>query len=208
MDLIDKAFPHNPDTEEIADRPGRRSTSSPFPTGHTAPHRPSVDAVSQPPPPDARSVDESRRIAAAQDLLARYAPGPVAEEAVATVQRAVAEATDDRARLRRVIADLQPDRVTADLKAALRGRTDPTADDTPRISALRRRYESVNRLQSQLDSVEELADGIIAELEALAAETVAARTAGTSAVTDEVLQRLADDATALAAAHREVEQLG
>ncbi len=54
------------------------------------------------------------------------------------VRRSVAEALVDRVRLQQVLAGLDPERATAELKAALRARVRPDEPDDQHIAALRR----------------------------------------------------------------------
>lgn len=119
------------------------------------------------------------------------------------VEVALDQAHRDLEALDAAIAGLDLDAATTELKAALRDRIDPMADDTPLIRSLRQRRESVIVLHNRRG---ELATGIeatIVDLEAFAARLVELSfvSAGSNADLGALVTRLNDDADALIAAH-------
>lgn len=153
-------------------------------------------------PTDGRAPWQDR-VDRARAVILGNRPGPVIENQLATVERSLVEAEGDRRHLRRTVADLQPERVSADLKAALRS---PDVSDTL-VTSLRRRHETVNDLLNRLDRLDQQVEATVADLETLAARTseIALRS-GTATAAREI-EQLGLDVEALAAAHREIEHL-
>ncbi len=158
----------------------------------------------QPPPPE---PPELERIDAAKARLSRFAPAST-EALIGDLRMAVADALADRERLRALIGELNPERIGAELKQALRERRDPSAEDDRRVASLRSRYESVSHLQNKLDEVEGNIATALVDLDTTVAEAAAAALASQeSGNVDRHLQQLKADTAALAAAHRELEHL-
>jgi hypothetical protein len=102
----------------------------------------------------AAAVESRRRY---RDLVAGLQPGPVRDRLAATGERvdagvtAVWSTAQRAGELERLLASLDPDRVTAEYKRAKR----TAADDPALEAALAQRFESVQRLLNALDDTEE-----------------------------------------------------
>ena len=118
-------------------------------------------------------------------------------------------ATADLAQLDGLIAELDPERATRELKEALRRRTrNPASVDDALIDTMRRRYETIHTLHDRRAALDARIERTIADIEALAARSVdlSHGSAGRGALGAE-LDRLHTDLTALEAAHRELDDL-
>ena len=151
------------------------------------------------PPPWKGRVDRARQ------LILSYDSSELTELRLAEIETALLQASRDKERLTDALAQLDPDRVAAELKEALRSRSDPTVPDTPVITTLRRRYESVHTLQDRLVSLENRIEVSLVDIEACAAAIIdSSLRAGGGAAARTHLDALHADAVALAAAHDEV----
>jgi hypothetical protein len=128
---------------------------------------------------------------------------------VVDVRRSVAEALVDRVRLQQVLAGLDPERATAELKAALRARSRPDEPDNPHIAALRRRHETIAAVRNRLDELTMSIERTLVDVDTLVAQSAAAAigSLGTAGSVDEHVNRLRDDVSALAEAHRQLSDL-
>jgi hypothetical protein len=154
------------------------------------------------PPPWQGRVDRAR------DLIRRYDSGELTQLRLDEIEAALAQASEDRQMLAETLEQLNPDRVAAELKQALRSRPDPTQPDTAIITTLRRRYESVHALQDRLGDLETRIEASLVDLEACAAAIIGSSLgAGGGTAMARHLDALHADAVALAAAHDEVAAL-
>lgn len=123
------------------------------------------------------------------------------------VDLALTQADHDLARLDSAIASLDATKATAELKAALRARPNPTDADTPLIASLRQRRETVTALQNRRDDLSDHVESTLVDLDALAAKIVELSfVAGASLRTsiDEQLRGLSSDIDALTRAHEQL----
>lgn len=128
------------------------------------------------------------------------------EARLVSVEAALIEATGDRVKLESALDGLGRGDAGASLKQALRRRPDPTAPDTPEIISLRRRFESVQRLENSLVDLDAKVAATLADLESYAADVVEANLTGSASARRHV-DSLTRDADALRAAHDELESL-
>lgn len=154
------------------------------------------------PPPWKGRTDRARK------LVLSYDNSELTRHRLDEIETALSQANRDKERLTGALAQLDPDRVAAELKRALRSRPDPTAPDTPVIETLRRRYESVHTLQDRLDSLETRIEMSLIDIEACAAAIINSSlgAAGGGAIRTH-LDALHADALSLAAAHDEIAAL-
>lgn len=151
------------------------------------------------PPPWKGRADRAR------DLILSYDSSDLTRLRLDEIEGALLQASQDKERLADAVGQLDPERVAAELKQALRARSDPTSPDTPVIMTLRRRYESVHALQDRLVSLEDRIEMSLVDIEACAAAIIdSSLRAGGSAAMRPHLDALHADALALAAAHDEV----
>jgi hypothetical protein len=145
----------------------------------------------------ADAVDSRRRY---HELVAGLRPGPVRDRLAATGERvdagvAAAWSTAQRAGdLERLLASLDPDRVTDEYKRAKR-----SADDPELEAALAQRFGSVQRLLNALDDTEERLRLLDARLSAAVARVAEVALVGGTG-TDEVgaeLETVVEELTAL-----------
>lgn len=150
------------------------------------------------------------RVAAARRIIeARRGDDDALRGRLATIEAAMEAATADLAQLGGLIAELDPERATRELKDALRRRTrDPASVDDALIETMRRRYETIHALEDRRGALEARIERTIADIEALAARSVELSHSidGRGALGAE-LDRLHEDLTALEAAHRELDEL-
>lgn len=150
------------------------------------------------------------RIAAARRIIERQRSDDAALHArLATIEQAMESATTDLAQLDELIAELDPERATRELKDALRRRTrDPASVDAALIDTMRRRYETIHALQDRRGALDARIERTVADIEALAARSIELSHSidGRGALGAE-LDRLHTDLTALEAAHRELDEL-
>lgn len=161
----------------------------------------------QPPPPQ---PPELVRLDAARERLAQGPGGSASTDAVLTdVRRSVAEALTDRARLQQVLIGLDPERATAELKAALRARARPDEPDNEHITALRQRHDTIAAVQNRLDELSAGIERTLVDVDTLVAQSAAAAigSLGTAGSIDDHVGRLRDDVSALAEAHRQLSDL-
>lgn len=160
------------------------------------------DRPAPPPPPWKIRFDNAVR------LIDQHSTDPQLEGRLTRAETALAEAVGDRQQLATTIAEFDPDRVTAELKAALRARPNITAPDTPLLKSLRQRHELLHGLRDRLEELDAGIERTLVDLENLAAGAISLSFDAPSAGSPETdLQRLNDDIAALAAAHREIAQL-
>lgn len=140
--------------------------------------------------------------------IADHGADPAALELIDQIDEAVATARDDRQKLQGSLVALDPERASAELKRALRARPSPTAPDTPEITALRKRYETIARLANRIEDIEIQISETLIDAETLAAQTIVTAIDRTEdAEFRRQLGALQRDATALADAHRAVADL-
>ncbi len=130
-------------------------------------------------------------------------PGHMIEHQLVAVERSLVEAEQDRANLGQAVAGLEPERVTAELKTALRS----PGVDQGLVDSLRRRHETVNDLLNRLDALDQRVERTVADLETLAARVSVGAVGRGSERARQELEQLELDVEALAAAHREIEHL-
>lgn len=147
---------------------------------------------------------ELEQVRAARDALAG---DPAALAVLDEVEASLEVALEDRDRLRASLVELDLDKATSELKAALHARPSVTVPDTPAIASLRQRYDTINVVRRRVRSVEDRIATTLIDLDTLRANVAAMPSfgAGSSA---ELSARLAGDAAALRAAHEELEGLG
>ena len=144
------------------------------------------------------------RVGTARASILANRPSPMIEHQLEAVERSLAEAADDRDRLRRATAGLDPARVTAELKAALRS---PDASE-PLVDSLRRRHEMVNDLLNRSDQLDQRIEATVTDLETLAARTTTLGLRGDDGEqARRELEQLNLDVELLAQAHRELDEL-
>ena len=90
------------------------------------------------------------RFDAARATMAAARPSAMIESQIGAVERSLQEADGDRQTLGHAIVGIDPDRVTAELKAALRS----GAGNDRLIASLRRRHETVNDLLNRLEQLD------------------------------------------------------
>jgi chromosome segregation ATPase len=150
------------------------------------------------------------RVSAARATVERRASVAFVAERFDDLERALHAAEADRTELASAIDELGADRVTGELKEALRElERRPDARGEARVAALRRRHETVHELRNRLDDLGARIDATVADLELLAARAVALsvdRQLGRHDLEAE-LTRLHDDLTALEHAHEELRDL-
>lgn len=100
----------------------------------------------QPPPPPP-GAPWRQRVTTARALIAHHRPDPATETRLDHVEAALDRAHRDQSAIRAALAHLDPQRVAAELEAALRA--SPRNDTL--ITTLRRRHETVHALHNQLD---------------------------------------------------------
>lgn len=166
---------------------------------------------SPPAPPPTPVFWWQPRLDAAWQLMARHGSERQRSESRRVLDRvsdALTEVSNDRASLAESIAQLDPDRVAAELKTALRARPDPTAPDDSRITSLRQRHELNHRLLDRLEALDAQIEQTLIDVDTLAARTVELSFAasGSDDFSGE-LARLNDDLVALTAAHAEIASL-
>lgn len=151
----------------------------------------------------------NERTAAARVTIARHDRRKTAATVVDDVDQALMHAVEDDHRLQQALADLDPDHSRAELKAALRARPDAMAVDTASIAALRQRHEAIADLENRLDGLRRDVDRLLIDLDTMVAQIVAASVAadGGDDGLAAHLQRVADEAAALEAAHAELRHL-
>lgn len=124
------------------------------------------------------------------------------------VSRTLTEASDDRTSLAASLQRLDPDRISSELKAALRARPDPTAPDSDMIRSLRERHELQHRLIDRLEALDARIEKTLIDVDTLAARSVElAFASSTRSGPDDDLRRLNDDLAALTRAHEELADL-
>ena len=148
------------------------------------------------------------RLAKARATIADHGADPAALDLIDEIDQAIATAREDQRKLEGSLAALDPDRATAELKAALRARPSPMAPDTPEIVALRKRYETIARLVNRVEDIDIQISGTLIDAETLAAQTIVTAIDRTEdAEFRRQLGALQRDAAALAAAHRDLADL-
>lgn len=140
----------------------------------------------------------------ARNLMLSYDRSDLTKLRLDEIEAALLQANEDKERLAHALAQLDPERVAAELKQALRSRPDPTAPDTQVIATLRRRYESVHALQDRLVALEGRIEVSVVDIEACAAAIIDSSLRAGGVAVRPHLDALHADALALAAAHDEV----
>jgi chromosome segregation ATPase len=156
--------------------------------------------AASPPPPWRGRVDAARRI-----IEGRRADDVATRARLDAVEEALIAATADLDELDDLIAQLDPDRATRELKDALRRRQrNPQGVDDALVATMQRRYETIHGLRDRRSALIDRIDRTVADLEGLAGRSVAIGRASRTAGDDE-LAALNDDLAALAAAHAELD---
>ncbi|MFN3218257.1 MAG: hypothetical protein ACE367_17320 [Acidimicrobiales bacterium] len=159
--------------------------------------------------PSAPEPPWKSRVAAARRIIERQRGDDATLHAqLATIEAAMEAATVDVAQLGELIAELDPERATRELKDALRRRTrDPASVDDALIDTMRRRYETIHTLEDRRSALDARIERTVADIEALAARSIELSHSidGRGALGAE-LERLHTDLTALEAAHRELDE--
>jgi hypothetical protein len=165
------------------------------------------------PPPPADSGPGPRpewwrlRFDRACEGIAHLRPNPETQQRLAAVEYSLVEAEGDRVRLVQAVERLDPERVAADLKRALRSGAN---DDL--VLALRRQHETVNGLLNRIEELDQRVTTTLVDVETLAARltelTLSGLGSGRAAETARAeLEQLDLDVTTLAEAHRELADL-
>ena len=156
-----------------------------------------------PPPP---GPPWRQRVQAARAIIRRHKTDAVAEARLDRVEAALAIADQDRAKLDAAVRQLDPARVSAELKAALR------SGDTPErlVTTLRRRHEMVHSLSNRLEEMNQQIDlrpWPTSKPWPLASPTRRSPRPAATRHSTPSFDQLHLDVTALAAAHREIADL-
>lgn len=147
-----------------------------------------------------------QRVAAARSLIDGQRPPSWILERLSAFERALEAAHDDRDRLAAGLAHLDADRSARELKDALR-RSDPSEGHRRLVASLRERYETIHRLHNRVDELEAAIDRALADIDVLAARSVALRAGDDEWRLDATVQQLDDDLLALERAHAELADL-
>ena len=148
------------------------------------------------------------RLAAARATIADHGADPAALDLIDQIDGAVTTARADRRKLEGSLASLDADRAAAELKAALRERPTPSSPDTPRITALRRRHETIARLANRVEEIDDQIRRTLVDAETLAAQTIVSTLdRAEDAEFRRQLSTLQRDAASLAEAHRTIADL-
>lgn len=154
-------------------------------------------------PPWRHRLDEARRI------IRGHGADPTMDARLDDVEHRLLAAEADHAQLTSVIAQLDPERATRELKDALRARERGGSVTDDAITALRRRHETVHQLQNRREELRSRIDATVADVEHLAGRTVEVALvsrSGSSPLGAE-LDRIRRDLTALEQAHDEIRRL-
>lgn len=158
------------------------------------------------PPPEWRSRFDN----AVAIIQSRPRPAWI-DDRLNDLERALVEAQTDVDRLGDAIARLDPERISQDLKRALRDQqnrlpTDSNDGGDKRISVLRRRYEAVNDMLNHRRQTERRLADSVSDLELLAVQAERDRSGlhGDTDALNEHVQRLDIDLRALSMAHKEL----
>lgn len=148
-----------------------------------------------------------RRFDAARSTIAEQRPPAWLTSDLADVERALSEVAADLDRLRAGLARLDPEQATRELKEALR-RPAVGAEHERLIASLRERYESIHRAENRADVLASTIDRAVADVEALAARSVALGADDEAWRLDATVRRVSDDVLALEQAHADVAGMG
>lgn len=149
-----------------------------------------------------------RRLDAARAIAATATTTWLGDDAFDEIERVVAQAHDDLARLDLAIARLDPERTTRELKDALRAHTPGMAPDhDPVLTARRNRFGALQDLQDRREQMASEVEATLIDVETLAARAVQASLGATRLddlrlETDHLRLRVA----ALSAAHDEIQR--
>ncbi|HEY8547908.1 MAG TPA: hypothetical protein VIL36_22775 [Acidimicrobiales bacterium] len=179
----------------------RRRREEPDPLAHIVP--------AAAPPRFARAVDEAlaarRRF---RELVDGLRPGPVRDRLTAMAPRvdagvqAVWDAALRAGEMERVLATLDPERVTAEYKQARRSGAEPSV-----LAAHEARFQSVHRMLNAVEDIEERLRGLDVRLDAAVARAAeVALGAGTGA--DELDAELGDMVEELGALRSALDEVG
>jgi hypothetical protein len=168
--------------------------------------RPKHNAQPAAPPPEWR-----QRFDAAEQIIRSKRPPEWVDDRLIDLEQALLAAHDDIERLTRSIGRLDPERVSRELKHALRNEqrrlpTDADRGDDKQVALLRQRYAAVNEMMNQRRATQRRVADVVADLEMLALEAER-DDIGLSVAThalDEHLQRLDIDLRALSMARDEL----
>ncbi len=122
-----------------------------------------------PPPPELWQ----QRFDSALRLIGEHVSDPSILRRVSDLEVSLVTADADRRRLEATLAQLDTERATRELKAALRRNLEsPSPANEALVDSLKRRHESIHALQDRIELLERSVDQTIADLEILAASTV------------------------------------
>lgn len=122
---------------------------------------------------------------------------------LADVERALDEAHADIERLRASLVRLDPERAAHELKDALR-RPAVGAEQERLVASLRARYESIHQVMNRAEHLESTIDRAVADVEVLAARSVALGADDDAWRLDATVRRVMDDVRALEQAHADL----
>ncbi len=152
-----------------------------------------------------------QRFDAAAQIIRSKRPPAWIDARLTDLERALAAAHDDVERLAESISRLDPERVSRELKKALRQQqerlpTDTDGADDKQVAVLRQRYAAVHEMMNRRRETQRHVADSVADLELLAVESERddiGLTVGPHAL-DEHLQRLDIDLRALSMARNEL----
>lgn len=122
-----------------------------------------------PPPPELWQ----QRFDSAHRLIAEHVSDPSILRRVSDLEVSLVTADADRRRLETTLAELDTERATRELKAALRRNLDsPSPANQALVDSLQRRHESMHALLDRVELLHRSVEQAIADLEILAASTV------------------------------------
>ena len=129
-------------------------------------------------------------------------------ERLGELDRLLVDAEADHDRIGRAVAELDLDRATAELKAALRSRgPTPTPDQQRLVDTLQARYESIHDLMNKQTVIRRAIDQALADVDLLAVRSVELGARAERWQLDETVARLGIEMTALEQARRELADL-
>ena len=148
------------------------------------------------------------RFERATALVTAQSPPPWMVDRLGTLDRLLVEAEADHARIGAAVAQLDLDRATAELKAALRSLGPAPSPEQQRLAdTLQARYESIHDLINKQTAIRRSIDQALADVDLIAARSVELGARDDRWRLDETAERLRIEMTALEAAHRELADL-
>lgn len=160
------------------------------------------DATGRPQPAWRERFDRARQ------LIVSQSPPTWMVERLDALDAMLVDAEDDHERLTVAIGQLDLERATSELKAALRSqRPDPTPQEQQLVAGLRARYESIHDLMNKQTVIRRTIDAALVDVDLLAARSVELGGRADRWQLDETVERLRIDLDALDQAHRELADL-